>query len=55
MKGICKRLTAFLLSCAVLIVSILGRCQPVSATAIAGPATAAGIAAGETLKFIYSA
>lgn len=55
MKGICKRLTAFLLSCAVLIVSILGRCQPVRATAIAGPATAAGIAAGETLEFIYSA
>lgn len=55
MKGICKRLTAFLLSCAVLIVSILGRCQPVRAAAIAGPATAAGIAAGETLEFIYSA
>ena len=55
MKGIRNRLTALLLSCAVFAVSILGRCQPVSATAIVGPATAAGIAAGETLEFIYSA
>lgn len=55
MKGFCKRLTALLLSCAVLIVSVFGRCQPVHAAAIAGPATAAGIAAGETLEFIYSA
>lgn len=54
MKGIRKRLAALLLSCAVFAVSVLGRCQPVSAAAIAGPATAAGIAAGETLEFLYS-
>ena len=55
MKWICKRLAALLLSCAVLTVSVLGRCQPVHAAAIVGPTTSAGVAAGETLKFIYSA
>ena len=55
MKWICKRLAALLLSCAVLTVSVLGRCQPVHAAAIVGPATSAGVAAGETLEFIYSA
>ena len=54
MKRIRKRVTALLLSCFVAGTSILGQYRPVKAAAVIGPATAAGISAGETLQFIYS-
>ena len=53
MKGIRKRLTAVLLACTVFMTGVLGRCQPVKAAFVL-PATEAGIAAGETLQWLYT-
>ena len=53
MKGIRKRLTAVLLACTVFMTGVLGRCQPVKAAFVL-PATEAGIAAGQTLQWLYT-
>lgn len=53
MKGIMKRLTAVLLACTVFMTGVLGRCQPVKAAFVL-PATEAGIAAGQTLQWLYT-
>ena len=47
-------MTAVLLACSVFTVSVFSYWQPVKATGLGVPATAAGVAAGETLQFIYS-
>lgn len=54
MRAIWKRCVACLLAFIVFAISILGHWQPVSAVGLALPVTEAGIAAGETLQFLYS-
>ena len=54
MKGMKKRVTALFLSCLIGITAVLGRYQPVKAVALIGPATEAGIAAGQTLQWLYT-
>lgn len=48
-----KKLTAVLLACTVFMTGILGHCKPVKAAFVL-PATEAGIAAGQTLQWLYT-